>query len=320
MRPIGGYFNPPDPAYFAEPTEPVLMRDLYASTGWDLGLSARSTALDADNNGGAYSFSTSIPNSVSGDRITLSPAATGDYALTVGATPDGGVAADETATVHVIDPAASATTFEALLVGDSLTAHQTYPSQVATRISGKGTIVGTQGTAGAKHEGHSGWSWETFISSGSPFYNGGVDIPSYITTLGTTPDIVVWLLGTNRIFSASDVEYEAVETEEVGYAADLIESWPLGAIHVIVLPLPGNAGGSWTTPSRETYRTRNDSLHRRLLARFDNLEYNGVYILHGNTSVDPDTAYSDLVHPTNDYASLGDTVASFLLWAAQNVL
>lgn len=298
----------------------MLAPDYYASTTWPLAVSARATAVEVDFSGGSYGHATSMPSSVGGvlsERVTLTPSTTGDYELELSARPPMKTLARASTTVHVVDPAASPS-FKALLVGDSLTFAQNYPSQVQTRIAGSGTLVGTQGLESAPHEGRGGWHWQRYSIAGSPFYDGGgLDISGYLTTLGDTPDIVVWALFTNRVRLATDEEYQSVEDSEFAYAEAMLAAWPQSH-HAIVMPLPGNADdNAWSTPTRETWRTRNTAIKRRILTTFGDREAEGIFVVPAETSVDASTAYNDNVHPDNDYESMGDSVAAFLHWYAQ---
>ncbi|MCP4336239.1 MAG: hypothetical protein GY679_00090 [Mycoplasma sp.] len=94
-----------------------------------------------------------------------------------------------------------------LIIGDSITS--AYSGKVVETVrenllSMGGTVptfIGTQGNSPSNHEARGGWTYTTFISSGSPFYhNGSVDIGNYKTVNGySSIDVIYIMLGTNGL-------------------------------------------------------------------------------------------------------------------------
>lgn len=103
-----------------------------------------------------------------------------------------------------------------LCIGDSLTAGGEWVNELNRRLTSNTSIasngdvaplglsltnitfVGKEGTT-VKHEGHSGWNYNSYITSGSPFmYSGVIDFQAYCTELGISGiDEVYILLGWN---------------------------------------------------------------------------------------------------------------------------
>lgn len=305
-------------------TEIFLLPEYYATTESTLGIQGRTNIRIANDASASYNFETEIPHVVTGDRIVLSPDTEGSFNLKVSVTPSGSSEESITnTTVRVITPKIRPA-YDILLVGDSLTSHQTYPTQVQARIGPfGGHLVGTVGQAQAPHEGHSGWQWETFKSNEPLAVSGSIDIPNYLGTLGRVPRVVVWLLGTNGIFPASEASYPAKEASELAIAQEFVDAW-VDTIHVIALTLPGNEDDAIfasTYPSHpwELWRSKNYSLIQKLYTQFKNQR--NVYVIPTHTSVDPTTDYgSNAVHPVNGYDKLGDSVANFILWASNQGL
>lgn len=272
----------------------------------------------------SYSDSSTTLTQTLGAAV-FSPATTGDFVLTMDIN---GVASEQTPSFHSSTIAASST-FTALLVGDSLTAGQTYPSRVDTATTGKGTFVGTQGT-GTSHEGHSGKTWEWFGSdAASPMTDGSgtLDLASYISGLSATPTHVVWLLGTNKIFTADLGTIDTTVTAELDDAETIINAWPgSGVVHAFALTLPGLADDSGfvsydpALQSWWTWRQKQNAMALGILDRFGGREGEDIYIIPTNASVDGAVSSGDYpsnngLHPsTQGYEKLGDTVAAFLLW------
>ena len=110
-----------------------------------------------------------------------------------------------------------------LAIGDSLTEDGCWVEEVNRRLTaddgtpiGNGisnvSFIGTKGSS-VKYEGTGGWTWNSYCSSGSPFYNEAtneLDFDSYCENIDAeTIDIAVVLLGWNSILSGNvDVNIE----------------------------------------------------------------------------------------------------------------
>ncbi len=97
-----------------------------------------------------------------------------------------------------------------LCIGDSLTAGGEIVATCKARFTALGGTVptfwgsktSTVDGVTVKHEGRSGWEWQTFTASGSPFYiSGGLNIASYRSNIGMGDekfDLVIFMLGVNN--------------------------------------------------------------------------------------------------------------------------
>lgn len=272
-----------------------------------------------------FSFGFSDPLAVTTSkvgRLTMTPPDAGDFVLAVNLNGVGEV----TRPYHVTNVGA-ASSFTALLVGDSLTAGQTYPDRVATQAGGKITMLGTQGT-GNLHEGHSGKTWLWFQSDvASPMTDGSgvLDVSAYLTALGATPDVVVWLLGTNGTLNKTAENIAAQVAAEMAAATALLVGWPESTQHAFALTLPGTTSQAAFTANygndRWTdWRVNQQEMVLGILDTFGGRESEGIYLIPTQTAVQPETSWGDYVssnalHPTaQGYNAVGDSVAAFLLW------
>ena len=272
----------------------------------------------------SFSDTGTVPTPLVG-RLNMTPANPGDYTLKANVNGVGHVERP----YHVVNVGA-ASSFSVLLIGDSITAAQTYPSRVATQATGKVTMLGLEGVTGAKHEGHSGKTWEWFQTDpDSPLTDGSgtLDLASYRTSLGAEPDLVVWLLGTNQILNKTPATIGAKVTSEMAAATALLTGWHANTEHAFALTMPAttsqdaftlNYGAStdrWTD-----WRENQQAMVLGIVDTFGDREGEGIFLIPTNTALQPEVEHGDYVatnaiHPvTQGYEALGDAVAAFLLW------
>ncbi len=137
-----------------------------------------------------------------------------------------------------------------LIVGDSNTAAGVIPADLAALLPAA-TFLGTQGVA-VHHEGISGKYYGWFADeAASPMTSGAgvTDIPAYLAAIGDTPDVVVWLMFTNRVFflkgltTGGDISQE-IDNYEFVPMRELIAAWTAAAPatkHAVGFSLPHNS-------------------------------------------------------------------------------
>lgn len=156
--------------------------------------------------------------SQSGNNFVINPATAGVYELRIVIRNGGIKFFDETININAVVEVPVGTA-KLLMIGDSLmTGGATYfASKInSTLESASVTYLGTQGTT-VKHEGRSGWSYGTFITTGSPFYkNGSLDVPAYFSDNSIdTPDFVYIRLGINDIFGNCVISGDGLTDSEM---------------------------------------------------------------------------------------------------------
>lgn len=142
-------------------------------------------------------------------------------------------------------------TFNVLLIGDSFTSTAAYPNELFRRLHSKGGVpIGDELTninfigttpkdTNVNREGHSGKSWDWFINSSSPFWDGSsINIANYVSTNGyKNIDAVIILLGTNK--RNSDTTISTLLDYLVSYNPSI-----KGLITGKILPTPLGGTGS----------------------------------------------------------------------------
>lgn len=170
--------------------------------------------------------------SASGNGFTINPAAgdVGEHSLTVVFKNGSYTIATETITLTV-NPVATFSEKKILMIGDSTLAgdiEEIAPAMNTALSGGTLAYVGTQGTT-YKHEGRSGFTFQTFATSVlSPFVKAGVlDIAAYFTDNSIdVPDIVYFRLGINDMYAQCNGELSDAEIETIlGYADDLADGF-----------------------------------------------------------------------------------------------
>lgn len=125
----------------------------------------------------------------------------------------------------------------------------------AGRKSSNVSLIGTQKlnykgwTGQTKHEGRSGWGWNNFIGTSSPFYSGGkLNFSTYFSKNGT-PDVVYIGLGWNdtRNIPISDTDVKinvnTIKTQAKTFLDALTSQYPNLKIRLWTQNVPGVNGG-----------------------------------------------------------------------------
>ena len=188
------------------------------------------------------------------------------------------------------------------------------------------TLLGTRGTAPARHEGRAGWKASDYCTKAAdgtytnPFYNNGFDFSHYMTTQAYTGvGVVVLQLGINDIFYAGLDSFSAAAT--IGYLDTMVNSILNydSSIKVIVdLLTPPNGNPSVFTEKYGTgqidfvYRMNTIRMSKALMEHFSgNIS---VAISPNNCVLDPAQDINDGVHPTEGgYAKLGQMIYETML-------
>ena len=173
------------------------------------------------------------------------------YTLTLTARDDrGSQIGSAYTTIRVVSKNASQTTANVLCVGDSLTAEGTWVKEFRNRLDADGfsnvKLIGSQTSGSAKHEGHAGWSYASYLASSAenPFWNTGtssLDFANYMTTLGLsgqTIDYCIILLGWNES-NRSETEFIANVNR---FCAALRTAYPNCKILFVGLQIPSQDG------------------------------------------------------------------------------
>ncbi len=141
-----------------------------------------------------------------------------------------------------------------LCVGDSLTANGVWVNQGATRYKTAGgqiNLLGTVTSGGAKHEGHGGWQWSSYINDGdSPFKSTttstNISFKEYCDRNGYTQlDEVYFLLTWNGVGgSFREFSFASEPFKSAKVVVDQLHSeYPNVKITLLAIPLPSvNAG------------------------------------------------------------------------------
>lgn len=223
-----------------------------------------------------------------------------------------------------------------LLIGDSTLANGiTYiVNALNAALTGCSlTYLGTVGDA-IKHEGHGGWSFNSFITTGSPFYKSGtLDIAAYFTDNSIDdPDIVSIRLGINDVFASSAVAGDGLTDAEmtaiINNAKTLIDGFlTYNATLKIIISLPTtteNTNESWSIGYDPAVYSQNmflDAIHKfqkGLVDTFANGVYNArVDCGYEAISLDRDNGYpetngihTNAIHPdAGGYAQIGAAMA-----------
>jgi len=208
----------------------------------------------------------------------------------------------DTAKPIIVADAAKSGAAELLIIGDSTTAGGSVTAELLVLDAADSalslTLRGTQGTAPNNHEGRSGWSSNTFVTTGSPLCNAGVlDINNYITTNTMTGlTHVVINLGINDIFSsATDSVVDGVIETLVTNVGKIVQGFQgySGTIKIgVALTTPpsdspdsfGENYGVGQTLHR--YRRNWFRLVKRMNAAFSAVGAANVYLLPFSVSLD----------------------------------
>ena len=190
----------------------------------------------------------------------------GSYKLTLSVYDDNGVLlGTDTTTLNVHKPQAEHENMNVLCIGDSLTAGGYWAAEAARRFTGTGgtieglgldylDFVGTvEKTVEGNQihcEGYGGWTWATFCSAKSPFYDeelGDISFKSYCERNGIEDIDVVYILLTWNGQSTPYKTNYAVDSGHFVYAKKLIDTlhaeYPEAVIRCMGIQIPSQNGG-----------------------------------------------------------------------------
>lgn len=263
------------------------------------------------------------------DHLSVTANAAGTYPLQWKVYSSGySLLASGTCTIIAVDN--KAVTASALVIGDSTVTQGNYICQKLlscfSAAGGALTLLGTRGTAPAKHEGRAGWKASDYCTKAAdgtytnPFYDNGFDFSHYMATQGYTGvGVVVIQLGINDIFYAGLDSFSAAET--IGYMDAMVTSILAydSSIKVIVdLLTPPNGNTSVFTEKYGTsqidfvYRLNTIRLSKALMEHFAGNA--SVVVSPNNCVLNPTQDINDGVHPTEvGYAKLGQTIYETML-------
>ena len=167
-----------------------------------------------------------------GDHLSITANAPGTYPLQWKVY-DSGYSLLASGTCTIIAAANKAVTASALVIGDSTVTQGNYICQKLlscfSAAGGALTLLGTRGTAPARHEGRAGWKASDYCTKAAdgtytnPFYNNGFDFSHYMTAQAYTGvGVVVLQLGINDIFYAGLDSFSAAAT--IGYLDTMVNS------------------------------------------------------------------------------------------------
>lgn len=263
------------------------------------------------------------------DHLSVTANAAGTYPLQWKVYSSGySLLASGTCTIIAVDN--KAVTASALVIGDSTVTQGGYICQKLlscfSAAGGALTLLGTRGTAPAKHEGRAGWKASDYCTKAAdgtytnPFYDNGFDFSHYMATQGYTGvGVVVIQLGINDVFYAGLDSFSAAET--IGYMDAMVTSILAydSSIKVIVdLLTPPNGNTSVFTEKYGTsqidfvYRLNTIRLSKALMEHFAGNA--SVVVSPNNCVLNPTQDINDGVHPTEGgYAKLGQTIYETML-------
>lgn len=263
------------------------------------------------------------------DHLSVTANAAGTYPLQWKVYSSGySLLASGTCTIIAVDN--KAVTASALVIGDSTVTQGSYICQKLlscfSAAGGALTLLGTRGTAPAKHEGRAGWKASDYCTKAAdgtytnPFYDNGFDFSHYMATQGYTGvGVVVIQLGINDVFYAGLDSFSAAET--IGYMDAMVTSILAydSSIKVIVdLLTPPNGNTSVFTEKYGTsqidfvYRLNTIRLSKALMEHFAGNA--SVVVSPNNCVLNPTQDINDGVHPTEGgYAKLGQTIYETML-------
>lgn len=263
------------------------------------------------------------------DHLSVTANAAGTYPLQWKVYSSGySLLASGTCTIIAVDN--KAVTASALVIGDSTVTQGNYICQKLlscfSAAGGALTLLGTRGTAPAKHEGRAGWKASDYCTKAAdgtytnPFYDNGFDFSHYMATQGYTGvGVVVIQLGINDIFYAGLDSFSAAET--IGYMDAMVTSILAydSSIKVIVdLLTPPNGNTSVFTEKYGTsqidfvYRLNTIRLSKALMEHFAGNA--SVVVSPNNCVLNPTQDINDGVHPTEvGYAKLGQMIYETML-------
>lgn len=248
------------------------------------------------------------------DRWSVTPTAAGDTTLTITA----GAHTASTTIRAVAMLASDAPKKRILCVGDSRTNRggSGWIEYIGNDLgSARVEFVGTLGPASGyhyKHEGRDSWTWAAFgtaaglSGTASPFFDGAtLDIAAYLAQLANPPDVILWSLGQNDWYAASEGSLDAAITTAFGYAdtllaaftAELPDVWHILATNSPLAMDP--ALGANTVEARLTGRRKAHRYVERVFTEYGGREAERILVCNTFPATDPVSGYGDPIHENN---------------------
>ena len=259
------------------------------------------------------------------DRWFWTPDEAGDFPLQIEVQDeDGGVLASAQTIIHVAHSESGADkTLTLLCIGDSLTAASIYTAELLKLCENENnprlTLLGTRQPDSTcprnRHEGYSGWRYETFLTRWeiesevenqpplcSPFLFLENDEPKlnfsrYLDEKlsGATPNVITLMLGINDVFMASESTRQPDVEVMVSSAKTLVQeiraATPAAAIGVLPLAPPcisqdsfGETNG--TSQTRWGYLKNRSLANEQLMQEFGNREAEKIFIVPAHLNLD----------------------------------
>jgi len=227
------------------------------------------------------------------------------------------IASKTTELVVKAETAGNGVTRKALIVGDSIVnggvISQTILDNVAAATSTFAvTLLGTQGSGSALHEGRSGWTYGQFATAGSPFFNGGAsfDFAGYLSANGwsmAATDSIFIQLGTNDFFTVAPSGLAAAILTTSAYLDALITGLRAGVanvnIWICLTPQPAFSVHAQGLSYGSTYNLfevkRNYAVWRQTLIDLYGGGTNNIRILGTNCAIDTRNNYTLVTEPLN---------------------
>ena len=258
-----------------------------------------------------WRVTTDAHGTLDANRWTWTPTETTTIDLHLDQSLQGGVVEQVSTTIEVV-PAHSGDGLTIAVIGDSLTYMGFWVDDLAASLPGA-TFVGTldETPMGWWTDGWSGasaYSWTT--NEDSPLVTDGrLDAATYMNNLGAMPDVVIIMLGINRVVTAEDHLWEDYVEQELEATDAMMSALMTHGVEVCipVLTTPGHddqaswtdnyAGESWEDQFRWELRHRHQL--RRQVERWSGRENEGVFVAAAATAIDPADGYPDdnALHP-----------------------
>lgn len=217
--------------------------------------------------------------------------------------------------------------FSMLHLGDSLSHAGVFPQKFRLMLKRNGNPdadhIGLlrEPNNGLRHEGYSGWRWDTFLNkkkptplrkgqrrghhyNASPFWiNGRFSIKEYLKreNKGKAPDFIFFQLGVNDVFSATDEDLDQRIEKILANADKLISAFRKEAPNAIIgigLVTPGAAsqdafGNCYNCgQTRWQYKKNQHTLNAAMLKKYHNGPDKKIFIIPVNVNLDCENNFS----------------------------
>jgi len=318
-----------------EDLAPKLPPDAYAVVGQPLSIYYDNLVLTRAPED--YRFKVTCDIGSSGERawtVTPTAAQVGDHPLSVEVSDATGKSYGTASTrLHVAPAEAGAgKPFTLLIVGDSLTNANLYPTELSKLLSAEGgprwKMLGTNRRGGPDapvgHEGYGGWTWARFASHyepapdpaarkfSSPFVflvddQPTLDVGRYLDEQcgGARPDVVTFLLGINDCFGAPphdaagrEARYEAMFTQAEVLIAAFRKAAPDAILGVGITTPPNSRQVAFEANYGDRYTRWGWKTIQHYLAQAERQHFGGreaehIRVVPTELDVDPIDGYPD---------------------------